>query len=168
MSSSRQTVLSALFSSSRKSLKDIPKAVQAASPLVKTVQAVEGIINAGQLCYNANETAANLNEFIPKTSSMMDRMDAFVPSMQIMGQSFCDSVKILTSFTTIATTVGIGANIVLTYQGIQALNLIAARLGDVSATLAAQTALTAQKDFPQYVYDMVRERLGQTADDAAT
>ncbi|PVI07199.1 hypothetical protein DM02DRAFT_609178 [Periconia macrospinosa] len=166
MSNNRPTLLSSLFSS-RKSFKDIPKAAKATSPLVKTVQAVEGIINAGQLIYNANETAANLNEFIPKASNMMDRVDAFVPSMQIMGQSFCDSVKILTSFSTIATTVGIGANVVLTYQGIQALNLIAARLGDVSATLAAQTALIAQKDFPQYVYDMIRERLGQTADDTA-
>jgi len=164
MSSTRPTVLSALFGSA-KSLKNVPKVAKTVAPLVKTVQAVEGILEAGSLVYNANETASNLNDFIPKASAMLDRVDAFVPSIQIMGQSFCDTVKILTSFTTIATTVGIGANVVLTYQGTQALHLIAARLKDVSTSLAAQTALIAQKDFPQYVYDMIRERLGQTSDD---
>ncbi|KAJ4300813.1 hypothetical protein N0V90_002901 [Kalmusia sp. IMI 367209] len=165
MSNNRPTVLSSLFGT--RSFKNVTKVAKQVPPLVKTVQAVEGILQAGELVYNANETATNLNDFIPKASKIVDRIESFVPSMQVMGRSFCDTVRILTTFSTIANTVGIGANVVLTYQGVQALHLIAARLKDVSTSLAAQTALIAQKDFPQYVYDMVRERLGQTSDDPA-
>ncbi|KAH8653778.1 hypothetical protein BX600DRAFT_527035 [Xylariales sp. PMI_506] len=67
--------------------------------------------------------------------------------MQIMGKSVCDSIKISTYFNVIATSIGIGANIVLAYQGVQALELIAEKLHDMSISLAAQTALRAQKDF---------------------
>lgn len=165
MSSKRPSFVGSLFSS--KSLKDVATAAVQGTPLVKTVQAVEGIFQAGELMFNANETAGNLNDFIPKASKLLDRMEAFVPSMQVMGRSFCDTVKIFSAFNTIATTVGIGANIVLTYQGVQALHLIAAHLKDMSTALAAQTALLAQKDFPQYVYDLIRERVGQTSDDPA-
>ncbi|KAK7192594.1 hypothetical protein DPSP01_006533 [Paraphaeosphaeria sporulosa] len=163
MSHRRPSVFGSLFGS--KSFKEVTNAAKQVSPLVKTVQAVEGIFQAGELMYNANETAGNLNEFIPKASKIVDRLEAFVPSIQIMGRSFCDTVKIFSTFNTIATTVGIGANVVLTYQGVQALHLIAAQLKEVSTALAAQTALLAQKDFPQYVYDLIRERLGQTSDD---
>lgn len=164
MASNRPTVFSTLFGTS-KSLRNVTKVAKQVSPLVKSVQAVEGIFSAGELIYNANDTAEHLNEFIPKASKIVDRIESFVPTMQVMGQSFCDTIKLLSTFNTIATTVGIGANIVLTYQGVQALQLIAARLKDISSALAAQTALIAQKDFPQYVYEMVSERLGTTADD---
>ncbi|KAF1972070.1 hypothetical protein BU23DRAFT_508760, partial [Bimuria novae-zelandiae CBS 107.79] len=163
MSSNRPTVLSSLFGS--KTVKNVTKVAKQVSPLVKSVQAVEGIFSAGELVYNANETAQNLNEFIPKASNIVDRIEAFVPTMQVMGRSFCDTIKLLSTFNTIATTVGIGANVVLTYQGVQALHLIAAHLKDMSTALAAQTALIAQKDFPQYVYEMVSERLGTTSND---
>ncbi|KAJ4351627.1 uncharacterized protein N0V89_006970 [Didymosphaeria variabile] len=165
MSNRRPSVLGSLFGS--RSFKDVTTAAKQVPPLVKTVQAVEGIFQAGELMYNANETAGNLNDFIPKASKIVDRIEAFVPSMQVMGRSFCDTVRIFSTFNTIATTVGIGANVVLTYQGVQALHLIATQLKDMSTALAAQTALLAQKDFPQYVYDLIRERLGQTSDDPA-
>jgi prophage DNA circulation protein len=165
MSNRRPSVFGSLFGS--KSFKDVTKAAKQVPPLVKTIQAVEGIFQAGELMYNANETAGNLNDFIPKASKIVDRIEAFVPSMQVMGRSFVDTIKIFNTFNTIATTVGIGANVVLTYQGVQALHLIAAQLKEVSTALAAQTALLAQKDFPQYVYDLIRERLGQTSDDPA-
>lgn len=163
MSSNRTSVLSSLFAS--KTVRHAARAAGHVSPLVKSVQAVEGIFQAGELMYNANETSGHLNEFIPKASRIVDRVESFIPTMQVMGKSFCDTVKLLTTFNTIATTVGIGANVVLTYQGVQALQLIAARLKDISTALAAQTALIAQKDFPQYVYEMVSERLGTTSDD---
>jgi hypothetical protein len=163
MSSNRSAFFSSLLGSA--SVQNVAKAAKHVSPLVKSVQAVEGIFQAGELMYNANETTGHLNEFIPKISGAVDRVDAFVPTMQVMGKSFCDTVKLLSTFNTIATTVGIGANIVLTYQGVQALQLIAARLKDISSSLAAQTALIAQKDFPQYVYEMVSERVGTTSDD---
>jgi prophage DNA circulation protein len=165
MSNRRPSVFGSLFGS--KSFKDVTKVAKQVPPLVKTIQAVEGIFQAGELMYNANETAGNLNDFIPKASKIADRLEAFVPSMQVMGRSFVDTIKIFNTFNTIATTVGIGANVVLTYQGVQALHLIAAQLKEVSTALAAQTALLAQKDFPQYVYDLIRERLGQTSDDPA-
>jgi hypothetical protein len=82
-----------------------------------------------------------------------------------MGQSLVDSARLFQQFSMVATTLSAGANIIQTYQGIQALNLIAAKLGDISDSLQAQAALTAQRDFPQYVFDMVRERLSQSSVD---
>ncbi|KAK3362497.1 hypothetical protein B0T25DRAFT_524467 [Lasiosphaeria hispida] len=155
----------------KQAYKQVSKAVIEASkqspPLVRTIQAVQGIIKVGEAINGVRDAAGNLSEMVPKVAKLVDEVAHFVPSMQVMGQSFCDSVRIFTYFNMVATSVGIGANLVLTYQGIQALDLIAARLEDISHTLAAQTALMAQKDFAGYVYDMIRERLGQTSDDAA-
>ncbi|KAK0721683.1 hypothetical protein B0T26DRAFT_700041 [Lasiosphaeria miniovina] len=143
--------------------------VASAQKVVKTVRAVHGhgIFRVGETINSVNQVSKTLNNFIPKVSKLVDRANQFIPTMQIMAHSACDSIKITTSFTNVATSVGIGANLVLTYQGVKALHLIAAKLEDVAAALAAQTALTAQRDFPQYVYDMIRERLGQTSDDPA-
>ncbi|KAH8680186.1 hypothetical protein BGZ61DRAFT_456378 [Ilyonectria robusta] len=134
-----------------KALKRVTDALETAMPLVKTIQAGYHLLEAGDAVHNVNSAAETLNHFIP--------------AMQVMGQSICDSAKIFTYFNMAAITVGIGANIVPTYQGVQVLQIIAARLKDISTSLAAQTALIAQKEFPQYVYEMIRERLGQTSDD---
>ncbi|KAH7127772.1 hypothetical protein B0J13DRAFT_564501 [Dactylonectria estremocensis] len=136
-----------------RALKKVTDMIETAVPLVKTIQAGYHLLETGEAVHNVNTAAAQINHFIP--------------AMQVMGKSICDSAKIFTYFNMAAITVGIGANIVPTYQGVQVLQLIAARLKDIATTLAAQTALLAQKEFPQYVHEMIRERLGQTADDPA-
>jgi hypothetical protein len=138
-----------------------------ASPIVKTIEAGHGIFKIGETLSKANELAGRANDFVPRANQMADGLNKFIPAMQVMGQSACDSARIFAYFSMIATTVRIGVNIVQTYQGIQALQLIAARLQDISANLAAQTALLAQKEFPEYVHSMIRERLTQTSDDAS-
>ncbi|KAK7419593.1 hypothetical protein QQX98_003184 [Neonectria punicea] len=134
-----------------KAFKKVTDMIETAVPLVKTIQAGYHLLETGDAVHNVNAAAEALNHFIP--------------SMQVMGRSICDSAKIFTYFNVAAISVGIGANLVPTYQGVQVLQLIAARLKDISTSLAAQTALIAQKEFPQYVYEMIRERLGQTSDD---
>lgn len=124
-------------------------------PIVKTVQAIQ----------TALEVGSNVSQLVARASDVAERTQKFVPEMQVMAQSFCDNVKIIGYFSSTATAIGIGVNMVQTYQGIQALQLIAAKLDGISNQLAAQTALTAQKEFPQYVYDMIGERLNQTLDD---
>ncbi|KAH6607026.1 hypothetical protein Trco_003339 [Trichoderma cornu-damae] len=138
-----------------------------ATPIVKTIEAGHGIIKIGETLSKANELAGRVNDFAPRANQMADGLNKFIPAMQVMGQSVCDSARIFAYFSMIATTVRIGVNIVQTYQGIQALQLIAAKLQDISVSLAAQTALMAQKEFPDYVHSMIRERLTQTSDDAS-
>jgi len=48
-------------------------------------------------------------------------------------------------------------NLVVAYQGVQALRLIAAHLMDINETLQAQTALMSMRKFPGPVYDMIVE-----------
>ncbi|KAI1823527.1 hypothetical protein F4861DRAFT_539964 [Xylaria intraflava] len=123
-----------------------------AIPIVKTIQ------------IGYNEYAAR--KVVNNTNNLTAKVREYTPSMQVMGESFADSAKIFAAFSSMATVAGIGANIVLTYQGVKALQLIDARLKDMAASLAAQTALMAQKDFPQYVHNMIRERIMQTSCDA--
>jgi hypothetical protein len=156
----RFDIFSSIFGNKKIRKKALKTAAKIGLPIVRTVQAGHGILKVGQVAYNVSEVAGNLNDFIPRASKVADSIDQFIPSMQVMGQSLCDSARIFTYFNMIATSVGIGANLVLTYQGIQVLQLIETRLKEISTSLAAQTALIAQKDFPQYVYDMIRERLG--------
>ncbi|KAK5991466.1 hypothetical protein PT974_09748 [Cladobotryum mycophilum] len=128
------------------------------SPIVRTIQAGHGLFKLGDGISNVASAAQKLGD-------AGQSINRFVPSMQVMGQSMCDSVKIFAAFSSIATTVGIGTNIIRTYQGMQVLQLIAERLKDISTSMAAQTALIAQKEFPHYVYDMISERLMQTTGD---
>ncbi|KAL7623308.1 hypothetical protein AAE478_006989 [Parahypoxylon ruwenzoriense] len=129
-----------------------------ASPVVKTIQAAQGLTEVGGLLNNTND-------FLPKATKAVEIAEEFIPAMQVMGQSLCDSVKIFANFSAAATAIGIGCNSILTYQGVQALQLIAARLEDISDSLRAQAALMAQRDFPELVYYMIREQLAQTSDD---
>ncbi|RSM02016.1 hypothetical protein BHE90_000329 [Fusarium euwallaceae] len=130
----------------------------AESPVVKTIQAAYQITKVGDVVKNTNNLLLNASDTVRSAQTIL-------PQMHIMGQSLVDTARLLSKFSMVATTLGMGANIIQTYQGIQALNLIAAKLGDMGKSLEAQTALTAQRDFPQYVYDMIRERLSQTAVD---
>ncbi|KAH7313954.1 hypothetical protein B0I35DRAFT_280252 [Stachybotrys elegans] len=139
-------------------IQNVTAKVAEAIPLVRTIQASHEFLKLG-------ETLQNVRKGTENACQLLDGANQFIPSMQIMGKSFCDNMATFTYFSTIATTAGIGIHAVQTYQGIQALHLIAAKLEDISATLAAQTALTAQKEFPGYVYKMIRQRLGETADD---
>ncbi|KAI5461814.1 hypothetical protein BGZ63DRAFT_386696 [Mariannaea sp. PMI_226] len=124
-------------------------------PIVKTVQAIHSFLEVG----------SNVSRLVSRVSEAAEETQKFIPEIQVMVHSLCDNAKTLGYFSTTATTVGIGINLVQTYQGIQALQLIAAKLEGISTQLAAQTALIAQKEFPQYVYDMIGERLNQTLDD---
>ncbi|RTE83014.1 hypothetical protein BHE90_002411 [Fusarium euwallaceae] len=144
----------------KKALKMASKVGSQAMPIIKTVQAGHGIFKLGN-------AVTNVNDFVSKASGVADSVQKFIPEMQVMGESFCDSMEIFTYFAMAATTIGIGANLVLAYQGIQALHLIAAKLDNISTNLAAQAALTAQRHFPRYVYSMIQERLSQTTDDPA-
>ncbi|KAI0439236.1 hypothetical protein F4803DRAFT_54559 [Xylaria telfairii] len=136
-------------------------------PIVQTIQAEYGTYNLKKMLDDAGNAADDMDDGITKALDVAKKVKelavAFVPSMQVMGQSFADSAKIFTCFSSIATTAGIGANIVLAYQGLKVLQLIDAHLKSMATSLAAQTALIAQKDFPQYVYDMIWERITQTS-----
>ncbi|PKS11123.1 hypothetical protein jhhlp_002884 [Lomentospora prolificans] len=146
------------------------KAIQAAvkyaaesEPLIRTIQTGLGTYGIKKTVGDIGSAVDDVNDLVSKISDVANRAKQFVPSMQVMGKSFADSVKIFAQFNSIATAAGIGANIILAYQGVKAIQLIDARLKDMAASLAAQTALIAQKDFPQYVYDMIQERVTQTS-----
>ena len=137
-----------------------------ALPAVKTVQAARGVLKVGgEVVSEAHKVASDVRELTVKASKVADSIERFMPSIQVMGQSFCDSAKIFSHFNIITTTVKIGAELVLVYQGVQALRLMNDTLKTISTSLAAQTALKVQKEFSQYVYDMILERLDQTSDD---
>jgi hypothetical protein len=137
------------------------------SPVVKLIQAGYGLYSVGNSISRGSNVEENLNALLPKVGDVAGAVMEFIPSMQVMGKCVCDSAKVFTSFSSMATVVGISANIIVTYQGVQALELIGARLQDISTHLAAQNALRAQRDFPGYVYKMIQQRLGETMDDAA-
>ncbi|KAK5659875.1 hypothetical protein OQA88_13338 [Cercophora sp. LCS_1] len=133
-------------------------------PVSKTITAIRGLLTAGETLSNINSLSTTLNSHVPATAALLEN---FLPTMQIMATSLCDILPLLTQFQIAATTSSIGLNLILTYQGISALHLIASKLENIHATLAAQTALLAQKDFASYVHDMLRERIGQTQSDTA-
>ncbi|KAI8627873.1 hypothetical protein F5Y19DRAFT_486494 [Xylariaceae sp. FL1651] len=140
----------------KKAVKTVAKYANTVSPIVQTIQ-------AGYGAYGIGEMMSNMNGMAPTASDVVDKVMEFIPAIQVIGRSFADCAKIFTNFNSIATAAGIGANIVLTYQGIKVLQLIDTRLKDMATSLAAQTTLIAQKDFPQYVHDMIRERVTQTS-----
>jgi hypothetical protein len=134
-----------------KSSKHAAKQAAKHMPVVRTVQALHGVLKLGELTNKAIELGDKANEFIP--------------AMQVMAGSACDNFAIMTRFATIAGTIGLGASLLTAYQGIAAMQLIAARLKDIGDTLEAQTALMAQNLFPQYVYDLIQEGLITTSSD---
>ncbi|KAH6843394.1 hypothetical protein B0I37DRAFT_217218 [Chaetomium sp. MPI-CAGE-AT-0009] len=136
------------------------KYAKQAGPIVQTIE-------AGLRAYKAKGMLGDINTLASNVNSAVTTAKHFIPSMQVMGGSLADSAKIFVNFNLIATAAGIGANIVQTYQGIKVLQLIDARLKDMATSLAAQTALIAQKDFPPYVHGMIRERVTQTSLDPA-
>jgi hypothetical protein len=137
---------------------EVASSCASATPVIKIVQAANKISKVGDVVQHAND-------FLAGASQTVKGAQTILPQMHIMGQSLVDSARLFQQFSMVATTLSAGANIIQTYQGIQALNLIAAKLGDISDSLQAQAALTAQRDFPQYVFDMIRERLSQTSVD---
>lgn len=127
-----------------------------AIPLVRTIQAGYAVATYLDMI-DSNDA--------PAVQGVAEKTLGFVPSMQVMGRSFVDSASIFTTFSSAATVAGIGANVVLVYQGIKVLQLIKEQLENMATSLAAQTALLAQRDFPRYVHDMIRERVMQTSRD---
>ncbi|KAF4445748.1 hypothetical protein F53441_10497 [Fusarium austroafricanum] len=138
---------------------EVASSCASATPVIKIVQAANKISKVGDVIQHANDFLSSANQTIKGAQTIL-------PQMHILGKSLVDSTKLFHQFSMVATTLGMGANVIQTYQGIQALNLIAAKLGDISNSLEAQAALTAQRDFPQYVFDMIRERLSQTSVDS--
>ncbi|KAH8896337.1 hypothetical protein GQ53DRAFT_640240 [Thozetella sp. PMI_491] len=135
----------------KKAFQTVAKSAKKIAPIVQTVQATLGTYKISVMADNAVSVAGKAQEFIP--------------SMQVMGKSFANSAKIFACFSSVATVAGIGMNVVVAYQGLQVLQLIEGHLKGMAASLAAQTALAAQKSFPQYVHDMIRERVTQTSQD---
>ncbi|RWA05403.1 hypothetical protein EKO27_g9705 [Xylaria grammica] len=140
-----------------------------AKPIVQTIQAGYGTYNLEEVIANVSSAADDLDGVATKAIDVVNKIKvvakAFIPSMQVMGKSAADSAAIFVQFNSIATAAGIGANIVLAYQGVKVLQLIEAHLKDMASSLAAQTALMAQENFPRYVYDMISERIAQTSQD---
>ncbi|KAH9988833.1 hypothetical protein F4779DRAFT_632233 [Xylariaceae sp. FL0662B] len=121
-------------------------------PIAKTVEA-----------FQAAQGLAQLGDTTNKVASLIEKGERLIPSLQIVTESACDKIALLTNFAAVGSAVGFGVHVLQQYQGTQALRLIAARLEDIGDTLEAQTTLMAQQVFPQYVYDMVQERLGATS-----
>jgi hypothetical protein len=97
----------------------------------------------------------NLDEGTKAVVDASNSVRSFVSTMNIMTDSLCDTAKYATGFATLAATCGTVANLVLTYQGVQALKQIAAHLKDISENIAAQTSLMASKEFAERVYKVV-------------
>ncbi|KAI1840357.1 hypothetical protein JX265_000725 [Neoarthrinium moseri] len=110
------------------------------------------MIQAGHHIWKATKDPAS----IPQALAAIQEA---VPIFQVMAKSVCDTAKVATSFSSIATTLGTVGNLIIAYQGVQALNLIASNLKDINNTLQAQTALMSIEKFPQAVYDLVEEAL---------
>ncbi|KAI5459213.1 hypothetical protein BGZ63DRAFT_456016 [Mariannaea sp. PMI_226] len=126
-----------------------------------SVRTVKGRTKERHAVRHTNGPVGEAREAPPK-------VQAFIPEMQVISKSLCDSTNIFHHFVKAALTIGIGANIVQTYQGAKALKLIAAKLDDDSPDhLAAQTSVDVYENFPHYVYDMVEERLISTQHDPA-
>lgn len=102
-------------------------------PAVKVFQAAHGTLKVGQV--------------VNKLVDVSDTINETLPAMRIIAGSWCDNMTFIFSFVGLAQVAGIAANIIQTYQGIEALREIGARLGDISNTLEAQTALMARKEF---------------------
>ncbi|OCK73219.1 hypothetical protein K432DRAFT_257191, partial [Lepidopterella palustris CBS 459.81] len=120
-------------------------------PVVKVYQVGHGVVKLGQAVNKCIDVSDTINETIP--------------AMRIMVGSFCDKIAFISSFVGLAHVAGIAANIIQTYQGIDALKEIGARLGDISNTLEAQTALQARMDFANLVYDELWDKLMDTSGD---
>jgi hypothetical protein len=118
-------------------------------PMVKTIQAEHGIMKIAQVANAAIHASQQFREFLP--------------TMQIIAESFCDKVPFIAGFSGLAIAAGIAGNLVLTYQGVQALKKIAAHLKDISDSLAAQTALTAPETFARHVYQSVYQGINNNA-----
>jgi hypothetical protein len=132
-------------------LKPAAKAATEAQPIINVVRAGYGLYNIGNAINKALETTGTLNKAIPQ--------------MQVMVGSMCDKMVIMGAFAGAAAAVGIAANMIQTYQGVQALQRIEQRLGAIENTLEAQTALLAHKEFAEYVWLELNDRLLATADD---
>ena len=122
-------------------------------------------VGVRQTVKSMNAAAENFNRLAPEATRLLETANQIIPQIQVAARSLCDKGIIIDQFANAATVLGMGANLILAYQGVQALKLIAAHLKCISNATEAQTTLMAQRDFPQYVYDLVCERLGQTRDD---
>ncbi|CAI4214361.1 unnamed protein product [Parascedosporium putredinis] len=128
----------------RKAIKAAVKYASECEPLVRTIQGGLETCDMKRAIGDITKTVDDVEDLVSKISDVAAKAIQFVPSMQIVGKSFADSAKIFASFSSIASAAGIGVNIVLAYQGLSAVRLIDAR-------------------FPQYVYDMISERVTQTS-----
>jgi hypothetical protein len=136
-----------LTKATTKFAKKVGKYVQ----VVRIFQAGQGVVKVGQA----------VNKFI----DVGDKLNETIPAMRVMVGSVCDKIAFISSFVGLAHVAGIAANIIQTYQGIDALKEIGARLGDISNTLEAQTALQARTKFADLVYDELWDRLMSTSGD---
>jgi hypothetical protein len=86
-------------------------------------------------------------------------LDRYLPSMHVMCGSVSDNVAFAARFGAIASTVGIGVCIVSAYQGVQALNLIATHLKNISDEVKVLCTLKAMEVVPVMIHNFISEGL---------
>ncbi|KAE9366538.1 hypothetical protein N431DRAFT_514982 [Stipitochalara longipes BDJ] len=135
----------------RKATKTATKTAGKYGPVVKVFQAAHGVVKVGKMVNKCVDLGETINETIP--------------ALRVMVGSFCDKITFISRFVGLAHVAGITSNIIQIYQGIDALREIGARLGEISNTLEAQTALQARTNFADLVYDELWDRLMGTSGD---
>ncbi|KAK1454393.1 hypothetical protein CCUS01_10511 [Colletotrichum cuscutae] len=131
-----------------------------ALPVVQTITATRQIQTQGRMGKTVVNAAGEIKEAINGLSVIKS-----TPEVQMMCDSCCSISRATKYFERLAEKFGPVAGLYLIYQGVQALEMIGTNLKDIASTLGAQTALKAHKDFSRYVYQMLQERIGQTAHD---
>jgi hypothetical protein len=86
-------------------------------PVVKVIQAGHGVADAGQA--------------VKKCIDVGDTINETTPAIRLMFKSCCDTATFISSLVGLVPVAGIAANIIQTYQGIDAHRQIGARLSNI-------------------------------------
>ncbi|KAH7329484.1 hypothetical protein B0I35DRAFT_456840 [Stachybotrys elegans] len=131
------------------------KVIETTKPLVQTIQAGLSSDGVYGMANPIRETAQNTSNLAGQGTR----------SIQLMSNSVANHTNILMAFSNIAGIATSAAIIVAVYQGYLLLRDIEGHLREISISQRATMALAAQKEFPMYVYTMIRERVEQNRDD---
>lgn len=152
-------------------------------PIVQSIQAaasgaymlnntLNGALNGttpltlAQMREGADLTKKTVGDMVAVATDVAREIGSLVtPTMNFLTHSGVDSAMLFSSFGSIAAAGGIAFVAVKVLQGEAALERIAQSLDGIHAAQQAQVALTAQRDFPAHVHEMVHERVSQTSAD---
>ncbi|KAL8399415.1 hypothetical protein RB596_008012 [Gaeumannomyces avenae] len=181
--SSVLTFLSSNKTLRKKAIKTAYKHGDRLYPIVQSIQAaasgaymlnntLNGTLNGttpltmAQLRESADLTKKTVGDVVAVATDVARELGALVtPTMNFLTNSGADSAVLFSSFGSIAAAGGIAFVAVKVLQGEAALERIAQSLDGIHAAQQAQVALTAQRDFPAHVHEMVHERVMQTSAD---